>query len=76
MSGWVRCARALALLLTICNHGGVAAGILPAGEPGILPGGLVVHTGIFERRIRRQDAALHGRHDARRYVWRSPDARA
>ncbi|MEI2724322.1 MAG: hypothetical protein V9H26_12555 [Verrucomicrobiota bacterium] len=60
----------------------VAAGILPAVEPGFQPGGpawTARRPGKFEaaissrRRSGRQDAALYGRQDARRY---RPDRRA
>ena len=45
---------------------GVAAGILPAVEPGILPGGagVRVYAGISQLLSGRQDAALYGRQDA------------
>ena len=48
----------------------VAAGILPAVEPGILPGGMAVPQApkVVRRRSGRQDAALYGRQDARRYM--------
>jgi hypothetical protein len=44
----------------------VAAGLLPAVEPGILPGGMTVPHGT-RRLSGRQDAALYGSQDARRY---------
>jgi len=43
----------------------VAAGLRPAVEPGILPGGLTSVNA--ERKVGRQDAALYGRPEARRY---------
>ena len=49
---------------------GVAAGILPAVEPGILPGGIAVRLVVVltcECRSGRQDAALYGRQDACRW---------
>ena len=51
----------------------VAAGILPASKPGILPGGepsAVSSAQEFEHQPGRQDAALTGRQDARRYTAR------
>jgi hypothetical protein len=47
----------------------VAAGILPAVKPGILPGGMMAR-GIIEHRSGRQDAALYGRQDACRYMFK------
>jgi len=54
----------------------VAAGILPAVEPGVPPGGKKLRkTGKWPRWPTppgrwsgRRDAALHGRRDARRYI--------
>ncbi len=57
----------------------VAAGILPAIEPGFQPGGIGAQTcgrlwnsrtalSICDVLSGRQDAALYGRQDARRYI--------
>ena len=51
----------------------VAAGILPAVEPGILPGGLGEEwrnaRPISQAGSGRQDAALYGSQDGCRYMW-------
>jgi len=50
----------------------VAAGVPPAVEPGVSPGGPKHHNAIAldssDNRSGRQDAALYGRRDASRYI--------
>ena len=57
----------------------VAVGVPPAVEPGILPGGVGVWTGVASPNShpgsRRQDAALYGSQDSCRY-GRRRDGRA
>jgi hypothetical protein len=68
-----------------CTHLLVAAGILPAVEPGVPPGGEThpcpERLNYWQVRLkpgrwnRRQDAALYGRRDARRYKKAAPSRR-
>jgi hypothetical protein len=69
-------------LFAPCTHFAVAAGILPAVEPGVPPGGKTLpcpgRLNYLRVRLkpgrwtRRQDAASYGRRDARRYNKAAP----